>query len=875
MTHNNTAHQPVTAAQVIRTLQAAALQAPESRAEWEYTDLHHRALAMEYLDSETADSVPQEHWEEEQFSENGLRQACQPGWPKGEADTIRARLMATSQARQAATDAAAAELRQHEPDQFLKFRTGERSTMRILNTPERIRAMIDTVRKSPALFGGGPVEKPARVRKSTPWKAHKVNMVWTLLQDNDHAAALDLASEMEPMFFDFGHEKGAHMLWAPQPVDGLPEFMISTRRSDGLYAVCHRESLLALAAGRSRSAAEAEAVQRWNTTAEDVRERAISATKPHDQDAARRAWMLAHQLATEATIEDIDTTDTTDTIDTTEATDTADTADMVRTTSGPTDATLATVSRQVAEVIASASAAAAIDQAAAQTATTEATDQEHGAELVTVDAEADTETTTTSAAHQDTTRAEATSAQQPAPTPQRTSTTSATSATSATSRRQYVEGKSGNWRASMFKDAQGRPAFEFDGPDGSVEVWTFETGRERMAALQAMAREADRQAEASDTETDLDDTENTHADHASASKTAGNTHTAQSGIHATAPACAEDVHSTPGAYPGTHPAAEQEQHQQNPAVPSHSDKVPQDLGTRSDAAEFERATPQPFNVAALMAGGMTADDFVGLGIVYSGDRANRSGTGAITAIEPGPMRGWKITVTLEDGRQLPCDPYSFDDHPGSRCKTNFKRHGAPYLAQLEATRLLATANRKAAEQAAADAAARQRRELPAQWPQLKTYDQAGKLYGCTLAAANIRILLKQNFPGVKFSVKSSSYSGGNSISIKWTDGPNAADVDAIANQFSAGSFNGMEDIYEYSRSVFGELFGSSKYIFSERSISNNFLSAAIAEQFPDATNRPSVEDYRRGKGAFCPYTHEYNARRIRERLNTMTPPAQQ
>ena len=69
---------------------------------------------------------------------------------------------------------------------------------------------------------------------------------------------------------------------------------------------------------------------------------------------------------------------------------------------------------------------------------------------------------------------------------------------------QHVAGHSGNWRAVMFRDDCGRPAFEFEGQDGSREVWSFETGRERMAALQAMAREADDAADQSNNASDAD-----------------------------------------------------------------------------------------------------------------------------------------------------------------------------------------------------------------------------------------------------------------------------------------------------------------------------------------------------------------------------------
>lgn len=86
------------------------------------------------------------------------------------------------------------------------------------------------------------------------------------------------------------------------------------------------------------------------------------------------------------------------------------------------------------------------------------------------------------------------------------------------------------------------------------------------------------------------------------------------------------------------------------------------------------------------------------------------------------------------------------------------------------------------------------------------------------AAKNIRIELKQAFPKIKFSVRAKSFSGGNDINISWTDGPTKKQVEAIANKYEAGSFDGMTDSYNYNHSPWTEVFGSSKYIFCNRQI---------------------------------------------------------
>src|SRR4051794_17392857 len=43
----------------------------------------------------------------------------------------------------------------------------------------------------------------------------------------------------------------------------------------------------------------------------------------------------------------------------------------------------------------------------------------------------------------------------------------------------------------------------------------------------------------------------------------------------------------------------------------------------------------------------------------------------------------------------------------------------------------------------------------------------------------VRTALKTQFPRIKFTVRSRSYSGGASIDVAWTDGPCAAAVEAI------------------------------------------------------------------------------------------------
>lgn len=95
---------------------------------------------------------------------------------------------------------------------------------------------------------------------------------------------------------------------------------------------------------------------------------------------------------------------------------------------------------------------------------------------------------------------------------------------------------------------------------------------------------------------------------------------------------------------------------------------------------------------------------------------------------------------------------------------------------------------------------------------------------------NLKRELRDAFPKIKFSVRASSYSGGDSIDINWIDGPTSEEIEKIANKYQHGSFNGMEDIYEYSKSnVWPDVFGGAKYVMWNRSYSNDAYLQAVAE----------------------------------------------
>jgi hypothetical protein len=65
---------------------------------------------------------------------------------------------------------------------------------------------------------------------------------------------------------------------------------------------------------------------------------------------------------------------------------------------------------------------------------------------------------------------------------------------------------------------------------------------------------------------------------------------------------------------------------------------------------------------------------------------------------------------------------------------------------------------------------------------------------CADTAKHIRAALKAAFPGIKFGVRSSTYAGGASIRVGWTDGPTVKMVEEIGGSFAGGRFDGSIDL---------------------------------------------------------------------------------
>lgn len=105
-----------------------------------------------------------------------------------------------------------------------------------------------------------------------------------------------------------------------------------------------------------------------------------------------------------------------------------------------------------------------------------------------------------------------------------------------------------------------------------------------------------------------------------------------------------------------------------------------------------------------------------------------------------------------------------------------------------------------------------------------------------IATKNIRIELKRAFPNITFSIKSKSFSMGNDINVRWTDGPTTKEVDKIIQKYQEGSFDGMQDLYEYAHEPWTEIFGGVKYVMASRSYSAG-ASEKAARDYLDKTGQ--------------------------------------
>lgn len=156
-----------------------------------------------------------------------------------------------------------------------------------------------------------------------------------------------------------------------------------------------------------------------------------------------------------------------------------------------------------------------------------------------------------------------------------------------------------------------------------------------------------------------------------------------------------------------------------------------------------------------------------------------------------------------------------------------------------------------------------------------------KYFTCAETAKLVRKALKEAFPGVKFGVRSSTYSGGASISVQWIDGPNEAQVNDVAGKFKGAYFDSMID---YQGSVYHMMDGlqvrmGADYIHLRRDYSDGSVGRAIATVYRKFRHHfdaegipcPTIERFQRGElwGVRLPRLHSTGLESVQHEVNAI------
>lgn len=123
-----------------------------------------------------------------------------------------------------------------------------------------------------------------------------------------------------------------------------------------------------------------------------------------------------------------------------------------------------------------------------------------------------------------------------------------------------------------------------------------------------------------------------------------------------------------------------------------------------------------------------------------------------------------------------------------------------------------------------------------------------KYISCVETAKLIRKALKENFSGVKFSVRSDQYAGGASINVEWTDGPTKAEVEKVVKFFAGASFDGMTDCKNYHTRQFNgeEVHFGADYVFTRRNITEDYYNDATQSIWGQGIDKVSFQEYKSG-----------------------------
>lgn len=105
----------------------------------------------------------------------------------------------------------------------------------------------------------------------------------------------------------------------------------------------------------------------------------------------------------------------------------------------------------------------------------------------------------------------------------------------------------------------------------------------------------------------------------------------------------------------------------------------------------------------------------------------------------------------------------------------------------------------------------------------------------------VRKALKESFPDVKFSVRSHNYSGGASLTVAWTDGPNIKQVESVTCRFQGSYFDGQ---FDYKGAIYHLMHGEPVSFCVDSIRSSRLFSDAAIEQGIDRVFRKYTQNFR-------------------------------
>jgi len=364
-----------------------------------------------------------------------------------------------------------AELLQDVPDlcgpEFVTIQTSTRGHAKIKNTAGNLLAFAAKVRSHAAAFGGGLV-RTIKPRAAIVWPAKSVSLFKQLIEDRDYSAALDLAESKLGALFCINKNGRALLQVAPVPVETMPG-MVSVMNEGGDFSIIEPVSMRCIPGTCKRTRnAQIEAGQRhYDTATPESKARILSEAEAMrvDQAACRAQWMAEHAI------------------------------DDAQEIQARIDAQAA---QDVAQVVASAQAMAAIEQASESSAL----------QALASDTSEANNTSTEQAASQADDLPElaavceqAQQASQQAPGAPGgnmghagTVNTSSARQVASSARGQVINSKSGAWSALFFINDSGAPSMEFKQAGRVPCIVEFESGRDRMRTLQQSAKWADEAA---------------------------------------------------------------------------------------------------------------------------------------------------------------------------------------------------------------------------------------------------------------------------------------------------------------------------------------------------------------------------------------------